>query len=128
MSTHFATGSQTNLLSGQIAADVEPDLESGRAVNTDSKQNANNATSAAGGQMSAAQKEQSIWEQSATCPDASLLAFGSGIKLMMMGPDRDAKRKWASGMAASSVLGQFGGVGGTIVSGLLRSGASKMFG
>ena len=32
--------------------------------------------------------------------------------------DRDAKRKWASGMAASSMLSQFGGVGGSIVGGL----------
>lgn len=32
--------------------------------------------------------------------------------------DRDSKRKWASGMAASSMFGSIGGVGGSIVSGL----------
>lgn len=30
--------------------------------------------------------------------------------------DRDSKRKWASGMAASSMFGSIGGVGGSIVS------------
>jgi len=42
--------------------------------------------------------------------------------------DRDAKRKWATGIAASGVLGQLGGVGGSLVSGLLRSGISKVLG
>lgn len=32
--------------------------------------------------------------------------------------DRDSKRKWATGMAASSMFGSIGGVGGSIVSGL----------
>ena len=35
--------------------------------------------------------------------------------------DRDSKRKWASGMAASSMFGSIGGVGGSIVSGLGKS-------
>lgn len=32
--------------------------------------------------------------------------------------DRDAKRRWATGMAASGVLGQIGGLGGSLVGGL----------
>ncbi|GAA99051.1 uncharacterized protein L969DRAFT_54986 [Mixia osmundae IAM 14324] len=42
--------------------------------------------------------------------------------------DRDAKRKWATGMAANSMFGGLGGVGGTVISGLLRSGMGKVFG
>lgn len=38
--------------------------------------------------------------------------------------DRDSKRKWASGMAASSMFGSIGGVGGSIVSGLGESSSS----
>lgn len=41
--------------------------------------------------------------------------------------DRDAKRKWATGMAASSMLSQFGGVGGSIVGGLRESTPSGCF-
>ncbi|KAK9895870.1 DUF846-domain-containing protein [Cystobasidium minutum MCA 4210] len=42
--------------------------------------------------------------------------------------DRDSKRKWATGMAASSMFGSIGGVGGSIVSGLVRGGISKVLG
>ena len=67
MTSHYASAEQTNLLSGQIAADVEPDLEAARSTKGI---NTNNAASqpASGqttGQMAGAQREQSIWEQSA---------------------------------------------------------------
>ncbi|GAA5855141.1 hypothetical protein JCM8547_002397 [Rhodosporidiobolus lusitaniae] len=42
--------------------------------------------------------------------------------------DRDAKRKWATGMAASGMLGQMGGLGGSIVSGIASSAYSRFFG
>lgn len=41
--------------------------------------------------------------------------------------DRDAKKRWASGMAANNLLGGFTGVGGQIVSGLGRAAIGKMF-
>ncbi|KAH8914792.1 DUF846-domain-containing protein [Atractiella rhizophila] len=42
--------------------------------------------------------------------------------------DRDAKRKWATGMATSNMFGSLGGIGGTVVTGLVRSGIGKVFG
>lgn len=42
--------------------------------------------------------------------------------------DRDAKRKWATGMAAQGMLGQVGGFGGSLVSGLASSAFSRFFG
>ena len=42
--------------------------------------------------------------------------------------DRDAKVKWAQGMAGSSLLGGFGGIGGTIATGLGRTVMGKVFG
>ncbi|GJN92162.1 hypothetical protein Rhopal_005192-T1 [Rhodotorula paludigena] len=41
--------------------------------------------------------------------------------------DRDAKRRWATGMAAGGMLGQVGGLGGSIVSGLASSAYSRFF-
>lgn len=40
--------------------------------------------------------------------------------------DRDAREKWASGMTASNAFSRFGGVGGTIVGGLVKSGMGKI--
>ncbi|BGP36410.1 Golgi apparatus membrane protein tvp23 [Rhodotorula kratochvilovae] len=42
--------------------------------------------------------------------------------------DRDAKRRWATGMAASGMLGQLGGVGGSIVSGIASTAYRKFLG
>ncbi|GAA6040341.1 hypothetical protein JCM8097_007565 [Rhodosporidiobolus ruineniae] len=42
--------------------------------------------------------------------------------------DRDAKRRWATGMAASGMLGQLGGVGGSLVSGLASNVVGRFFG
>jgi len=41
--------------------------------------------------------------------------------------DRDAKQRWATGMATSGLLGNLGGVGGTVVTGLARSALGKVF-
>lgn len=40
--------------------------------------------------------------------------------------DRDSKRKWASGIAANSMFGSIGGIGGSIVSGLGKSDQSTL--
>lgn len=42
--------------------------------------------------------------------------------------DRDAKKKWASGMAGSNIFGAVGGLGGSMVSGLARAGMGKILG
>ncbi|GAA6002674.1 hypothetical protein JCM10207_007621 [Rhodosporidiobolus poonsookiae] len=42
--------------------------------------------------------------------------------------DRDAKRRWATGMAATGFGGQLGGLGGSIVSGIASSAYSRFFG
>ncbi|GAA5993294.1 hypothetical protein JCM5350_005081, partial [Sporobolomyces pararoseus] len=42
--------------------------------------------------------------------------------------DRDAKRRWATGMAANGMLGSMGGFGGSIVTGLASTAYSKFFG
>ncbi|GAA5827232.1 hypothetical protein JCM11251_001182 [Rhodosporidiobolus azoricus] len=42
--------------------------------------------------------------------------------------DRDAKRRWATGMAAGGMLGQMGGLGGSLVSGIASSAYSRFFG
>lgn len=42
--------------------------------------------------------------------------------------DRDAKKRWATGIAASGMLGQIGGLGGSVVSGLAQSAMGKVFG
>ncbi|GAA6013317.1 hypothetical protein JCM11491_006352 [Sporobolomyces phaffii] len=42
--------------------------------------------------------------------------------------DRDAKRRWATGMAANGMLGSMGGFGGSIVTGLATTAYSKFFG
>lgn len=42
--------------------------------------------------------------------------------------DSDAKKRWASGIAASGMLGQMGGLSGKIVGGLIQGGVGKMFG
>lgn len=68
----FRSPSTANLLSsdggphGSIAPDVEPDLETGRAGPTNSTNApAGGALGSQQGQMATAQREQSIWEQSA---------------------------------------------------------------
>ncbi|CDR47173.1 RHTO0S14e00210g1_1 [Rhodotorula toruloides] len=42
--------------------------------------------------------------------------------------DRDAKRRWATGMAAHGMLGQMGGIGGSVVSGIASSAFGRFFG
>ncbi|BGP21336.1 Golgi apparatus membrane protein tvp23 [Rhodotorula toruloides] len=42
--------------------------------------------------------------------------------------DRDAKRRWATGMAAQGMLGQMGGIGGSLVSGIASSAFGRFFG
>ncbi|BGP04425.1 Golgi apparatus membrane protein tvp23 [Rhodotorula toruloides] len=42
--------------------------------------------------------------------------------------DRDAKRRWATGMAAHGMLGQMGGIGGSLVSGIASSAFGRFFG
>ncbi|GAA6059385.1 hypothetical protein JCM10212_003283 [Sporobolomyces blumeae] len=42
--------------------------------------------------------------------------------------DRDAKRRWATGMAANGMLGSMGGFGSSIVTGLASTAYSKFFG
>lgn len=42
--------------------------------------------------------------------------------------DKDSKKKWASGMASSSLLGGMGGMGGSIVGGLAQGVMGKVFG
>lgn len=41
--------------------------------------------------------------------------------------DRDAKRRWATGMAGSGMLGSMGGLGGSIVGGLAQNAFGRMF-
>ncbi|GAA5997260.1 Tvp23p [Rhodotorula paludigena] len=56
------------------------------------------------------------------------LTFGSrSSPVQRYAPDRDAKRRWATGMAAGGMLGQVGGLGGSIVSGLASSAYSRFF-
>ncbi|GAA5981368.1 hypothetical protein JCM10908_004084 [Rhodotorula pacifica] len=50
------------------------------------------------------------------------------LTLFNAAQDRDAKRKWATGMAAQGMLGQVGGFGGSLVSGLASSAFSRFFG
>lgn len=42
--------------------------------------------------------------------------------------DRDAKKRWATGIAAGGMLGQIGGLGGSVVQGLATSAMGKVFG
>ncbi|GAA5895776.1 hypothetical protein JCM5296_006664 [Sporobolomyces johnsonii] len=42
--------------------------------------------------------------------------------------DRDAKRRWATGMAANGMLGSMGGLGGSIVSGIASTAYGRIFG
>ncbi|KAK4706139.1 hypothetical protein P7C70_g78, partial [Phenoliferia sp. Uapishka_3] len=42
--------------------------------------------------------------------------------------DRDAKRRWATGMAAGGMLGSLGGVGGSLIGSMAQGAFSKMFG
>lgn len=42
--------------------------------------------------------------------------------------DRDAKRRWASGMTAGGLLGQMGGFGGSIVTSLATNAVGRFFG
>ncbi|KAI5476376.1 protein of DUF846 family [Pseudohyphozyma bogoriensis] len=42
--------------------------------------------------------------------------------------DRDAKRKWATGMAAQGMLGNLGGIGGSLVGSLASGAMGKLFG
>lgn len=50
-----------------------------------------------------------------------------GVAITLL-QDRDAKRKWATGMAAQGMLGQVGGFGGSLVSGLAGQAFSRFFG
>ncbi|CEQ38802.1 SPOSA6832_00260 [Sporobolomyces salmonicolor] len=52
--------------------------------------------------------------------------YGSAAR--QKGDDRDAKRRWATGMAASGMLGSMGGLGGSIVSGIASTAYSRIFG
>lgn len=65
MASHYASAEQTNLLSGQIAPDIEPDLESGRSGKARNNAASQSTSGQNGGQMATVQREQSIWEQSA---------------------------------------------------------------
>lgn len=62
MSLSYNAPSQSNL----IQPDIEPDLEAGRG-GAQAASKSSNATASSGqqGQMATAQREQSIWEQSA---------------------------------------------------------------
>ncbi|TNY21640.1 DUF846-domain-containing protein [Rhodotorula diobovata] len=42
--------------------------------------------------------------------------------------DRDAKRRWATGMAAQGMLGQVGGIGGSLLSGIASTAYRKFLG
>ncbi|GAA5898146.1 hypothetical protein JCM8208_000164 [Rhodotorula glutinis] len=42
--------------------------------------------------------------------------------------DRDAKRRWATGMAAQGMLGQMGGIGGSLLSGIASTAYRKFLG
>lgn len=42
--------------------------------------------------------------------------------------DRDAKRKWATGMAAGGMMGGLGGFGGSLVTGMASQALGKFFG
>ncbi|KPV78145.1 uncharacterized protein RHOBADRAFT_50653 [Rhodotorula graminis WP1] len=56
------------------------------------------------------------------------IGYTYGAPGLSLSLDRDAKRRWATGMAAQGMLGQMGGIGGSLLSGIATTAYRKFLG